>query len=375
MTPDGRAGPAARQRTLPRARPLLLLLLVPLAAALPPPGDAPTAAYAPPADAWCRVRAAWAESLLAAHPEGAWAPLRFEPTDAQLLDLGLPPGDVLRAQRYPEPTLVLPDGRVEPLGPADPVVYAGPGCLGIRPGGLLLTLGSGAIAWCTLGHAYGEPGAYQMSTAGHCGNVGDVATVIAGVGNRGGAAGVVLLDVGRFAASTGDGSLVRDWALVSIDARWQRLVSPTTCAWGGPVGVFTRVGDVVAVQPGNPWPTVTVNTDPTLAQAILHYGHSLGAGGPRVGQAVSWKPAVFSFLGHAGPGDAGSPANTLLGDAPGDQREAAGIVTRVLVDPSLRSGLGTVLGVRVSQVQGTLAEGDLVPHPAPMPGASHPEGL
>ncbi|HWH08521.1 MAG TPA: hypothetical protein VNX21_04925 [Candidatus Thermoplasmatota archaeon] len=319
--------------------------------------------YAPPADAWCEVRAEWTESLLAAHPAGAWAPLRFEPTDAQLAKLGLPPREALQARRYPEPTLVTADGRAEAVGTPDPVVYAGPGCLGIRPGGLVLTLTGGAVAWCTLGHVYGAPGSYQVSTAGHCGNVGDVATVVAGFGTRGGVGGVVLLDIGRFARSTGDGGIGKDWALIGVDARWQHLVSPTMCFWGGPLGVFTLQGDALRVEPTVP---PGVHADPALLQTILRHGHGSGAGGPRVGEALSWRAATYAYLGHIAPGDAGSPTLTLGGDEPGAQREAAGIDTHVLVDPSLRSGAGTILGTRVTLL-GTPANGQFLPYPSPFP--------
>lgn len=342
---------------LPAALALGVLLPAALGAA-----PLPVEPYAAPHEAWCDVRREWADALLAAHAPGDWAPLRFEPTDAQLRRLGLPEAAVLRAQDYPEPTLVLPDGRTEAV---DPVVYAGPGCLGIRPGALLLAIGS-SISWCTLGHAYGEPGSYQFATAGHCGNVGDRATVLAGTGNRGGVAGVVLLDFGRFALSTGDGGLGNDWALVDVDDRWQHLASPTTCFWGGPRGVFTAMGDALVVRPGVP-PAVGVNA--TLLQTILHYGHGSGVGAPHVGEALSWRSSTFTFAGDLSPGGAGSPAATLLGDEPGAQREAAGILTHVYVDPALRGGVGTVLGMRATGIGGGApAEGQLVPYPAPVPG-------
>ena len=341
---------------------LALGVLLPPALAAAPLAVQP---YAAPHEAWCEVRKEWAESLLAAHAPGTWAPLAFAPTDAQLRRLGLPDAAVLRAQPYPEPTLVLPDGRTEPV---DPVVYAGPGCLGIRPGALLLTLGSSTIGWCTLGHAYGAPGSYQFSTAGHCGNVGDGATLLAGTGNRGGVQGVVLLDVGRFAQSTGDGGFGNDWALIDVDDRWQPLASPTTCFWGGPRGVFTAVGDVLSVRVGVP-PDVRVNPDPRLAQTILTYGHGGAAGGPRAGEAMAWRTAHYAYAGPVMGGDAGRPASTLLGDEPGAQREAAGIDTHVLVDATLLHGVGTVFGTRASSISGTLAEGQLVPYPAPLSGA------
>ena len=47
-----------------------------------------------------------------------------------------------------------------------------------------------------MAHVYGAPGAYQISTAGHCGKTGDIASVIGVLGNR--ADVPVLLDFGKY---------------------------------------------------------------------------------------------------------------------------------------------------------------------------------
>ncbi|HEX2295169.1 MAG TPA: hypothetical protein VHN37_07665 [Actinomycetota bacterium] len=334
--------------------------------------------------ALCELRDQWIDDLLKTHEHGTWAPMEVELTDEQLEMAGLPPADVLRKGDYSKPTLVTNDGRYIDV-PMDELqaevdaslpqaaTFAGTGCLGIRPGALLLSVTSNSIGWCSLAHAYGSPGAYSISTAGHCGNTGDTATVIAGFGNRADATGVVLLDFGRYSRSSGDGGLGRDHALIDIDPAFQSLVTPTMCFWGGPRGRFDSTGEVatVAFNRNNLLdPEVTVDPNPALAQSIVHYGHGtgIGAGGtPRVGEAVAWRSDHFMFTGAINLGDSGSGANTLLGDAVGDNMEAAGIITHIWVDPLMRDGIGIMGGTRASLV-GTPANGQIVPWPAPIPG-------
>jgi hypothetical protein len=362
-------------------------------------------------DALCEVRDQWLDEMLASNEPGTWAKTKFEPTDAQLEQLGLPSGDILRAGDYSRPTLVTKDGRYIPVGydelqeafvqslaakndgsgnekkgrgrsasggqetaPAEPTIatYAGTGCLGIRPGALLLSVTSNSIGWCSMAHVYGSAGAYDISTAGHCGKPGTTATVIAGLGNRGDATGVILLDFGQFATSK-DAGLGNDWALIDIYSRYQNLVTPTMCFWGGPRGKYTATGALVGVSfPGNSLiPTVSADPNPFLAQTIVHYGHGagVGAGGtPRAGEAIAWGSTHFMFFGAISPGDSGSGANTLTGDSVGANMEAAGILTHLYVDPLMRKGLGIMGGTRATAVSGTLANGQMVPYPAPIPG-------
>jgi hypothetical protein len=223
-----------------------------------------------------------------------------------------------------------------------------------------------------MAHVYGAPGSYDISTAGHCGRPGDTATVIAGTGNRGDATGVILLDFGTFATSH-DGGLGNDWALIDINPAYQGLVTPTMCFWGGPRGMYTNTGQVVGVNfPNNGLvPQVSLTPDPTLAQTVVHYGHGtgVGAGGtPRAGEAIAWGASHFMFFGAISPGDSGSGANTLLGDTVGANMEAAGIMTHLFIDPLMRQGLGIMGGTRATAVAGTLANGQIVPYPAPVPG-------
>ncbi len=334
-------------------------------------------------------------SLGARHAAGSWASLKFEPTDAQLARMGLPSSRVLKAQRYPVPTMVHPDGRTEridlggvigpqPAGTLGPTAasFAGVGWFGIRPGALLLLLTGGGIGWCSMAHVYGTPGAYKISTAGHCGNIGETATVIAALGNRAGTLNPILLDFGKFSTSHNNG-LGDDWAIIDIDPQWQSLVTPTMCFWGGPRGMYTKTGSLAAVnipRNGRP-PTVSVTPDPALAQTIVHYGHGLGAhtlvtglavsapgGTPRVGEAIHWGARHFMFNGYIAPGDSGSGANTATGDSTGANMEAAGIITHIWIDPFMKSGIGIFAGTRSTQVTGALANGQIVPYPIPLPG-------
>jgi hypothetical protein len=117
-------------------------------------------------------------------------------------------------------------------------------------------------------------------------------------------------------------------------------------------------------------PSVSTTPNPALAQEIVMYGHGagVGAGGtPRVGTAIAWRSTWYMFFGAITPGDSGSGTDTLLGDSPGDNMEAAGINTHLYVDPLMREGLGIMGGTRVTLV-GTPANGQLVPYPVPAPG-------
>jgi hypothetical protein len=339
------------------------------------------------------LRDHWVDQLLARHSVGTWAPMKFTLTDADLRAMGLPPKRVLLAHHYRRPTVVRPDGRMWTLGAkakrkggghggggsnntasGGTISYAGAGFFGIRPGAWLLTVTDKEIGWCSMAHVYGSPGAYQISTAGHCGKVGDTATVIGAVGDHqvGGTPVPVLLDFGKYTSSTGDAGIGKDWALISVDPEDQALVSPTMAFWGGPKGMFTSVGEVASINLSGNQPQISTNPNPALAQQILHYGHGagIGAGGtPRTGTSISWQADHFSFFGAITPGDSGSGSNTLLGDAPGDEREAAGINTPIYVDPTLKTGLGYLAGTRATQVHATLADGQLIPYPVPAPGA------
>ncbi|HWG89377.1 MAG TPA: hypothetical protein VNZ52_00865, partial [Candidatus Thermoplasmatota archaeon] len=358
------------------------LLFLPLTGAgLPATAEAEPLAiqeFLIPEDRMCELRNQWVDHLLSTYPEGTWAPMRWNLEDEQLALMGLPPKAVLTSMRFSEPTMVSADGAVEiidrdvflqaagTMGPTA-AAYGGTGCLGIRPGAWLLLIDNLGVGWCSFAHVHGSPGSYSISTAGHCGGVGTVATVIAGFGNRAGVLNPILLDVGKFTKSTGDGGIGKDWALVGIDAPWQGLVSPTMCFWGGPQGVYTKQGYTVSATLlgrkliDGPY----VNPDPFLVQGIVHYGHGtgVGAGGtPRAGTAFWWGANHFAWEGVISPGDSGSGSNTITGDSVGAVREAAGINTHIFVDASLKTGVGFMASTRTTLV-GTPANGQLVPYP------------
>ena len=354
------------------------------AVALPAPAtDLTFEEFLIPEDKMCEIRNEWVDTLLAEHGEGTWAPMKVDVTDSMLEKMGLPPREVLLRQRYPVPTMIHKDGTLEtvdisPLmtttGTMGPTVtsYAGTGCFGIRPGAWLLLLEGGSIGWCSFAHVYGNPGSYSISTAGHCGKTGDVATVIAAFGNRNGVLNPILLDIGKFSKSTGDGGIGKDWALIGVESAWQGLVSPTMCFWGGPQGMYTKTGSTVAATllgrklVDGPY----VNADPFLVQGIVHYGHGTGVGAtgtPRAGTAFHWATTHFSWEGVISPGDSGSGSNTITGDSVGAIREAAGINTHIYVDPTLKTGIGFMAGTRATAVTATLANGQLLPYPVPVP--------
>ncbi len=332
-------------------------------------------------DAMCKLRESWVDHLLATYPQGTWAPMKMVLSDSDLALMGLPPRDVLLAQRYAEPTALFPDGSTQTVSVSALAAYAGTGCIGIRPGAWLLLLSRDEIALCSMAHVYGSPGSYEISTAGHCGKTGDVATVIAAVGNFDrpffGLPAVsvpILLDFGTFVKSTGDAGIGKDWALIGINAPDQPLVSPTMCFWGGPIGMYRDTGATVAATllDRNLVSGPTLSADPFLVQGIVHYGHGAGIGTdgtPRAGTAFYWTSTTMIWEGAITPGDSGSASNTLTGDSIGADRQAAGINTHIFVDPSLKTGIGYLASTRATLVTATLANGQLVPYPAPVPGA------
>jgi hypothetical protein len=334
------------------------------------------------------------DRVLATHKTHTWAPIPTTLTDADLKTMGLPPKRFLVGKRFPVPTAVYPNGKMVRLAAKGGktggggggggstttsetplITFAGTGFFGIRPGAWLLTVTDKEVGWCSMAHVYGAPGSYAVSTAGHCGKSGDLGTVIGLVGDHtAGTAGVpvpVLLDFGKYCKSTGDGGIGHDWALICVDAEDQALVTPTMAFWGGPIGMFTSTGEVVGADLfAHGGPSVTVNPNPTLVQQIVHYGHGagVGAGGtPRSGTGVNWRSNYFTFFGAITPGDSGSGSNVLTGDAVGDNREAAGINTHIYVDGSLKTGLGNVAGTRATLVSARLANGQILPYPAPLP--------
>jgi len=318
-------------------------------------------------DAMERLQTEFINQKLANHKPGTWAPMRMELSDKHLALMGLPPAKVLRNTDLSKPTVFHRDGTTTQMNPAL-VSFAGAGYFGIRPGAWLLLISGNSIGWCSAAHVFGSPGAYDISTAGHCGKTGEPVTVIGAVGNN----TPVLITFGKFATSH-DGGVGNDWALVDIYSQYQHLVTPTMAFWGGPRGQFTKTGSVATLTFGKNnllRPQISTNPDPFLAQGIAHYGHGtgVGAGGtPRVASSISWGVDHFMFFGAISPGDSGSGSNTIGGDTVGAANEAAGINTHLYIDPLMRKGLGIMAGTRITEVSGTMANGQLIGYPAPVP--------
>jgi hypothetical protein len=134
--------------------------------------------------------------------------------------------------------------------------------------------------------------------------------------------------------------------------------------------MYTAQGEVVDVNLTGNSPSVALNPNPALVQDVVHYGHGagIGAGGtPRSGTAIAWGQDHFMAFGAITPGDSGSGANTPAGDTVASNREAAGIITHIWIDPLMRQGLGIMGGTRATQVQGALANDQILPYPAPVP--------
>ena len=334
------------------------------------------------------LRGRWLDQLESTYGAGHWAPMRMVLDDADLALMGLPPKRVLTSHRYPEPTWFDAQGNPHRAGgktkggggsttsDSGVVAVAGAGWAGIRPGALLLTITSNEVGWCSAAHVYGSPGSYQISTAGHCGKTGGIVTMIGAVGSHRdpitGAPVPVLLDIGKYSKSTGDAGLGKDWALIGVYSNLQNLVTPTMALWGGPKGMYTKTGEVASVSFGRSLiPTPSVTADPFLAQDIVHYGHGtgIGTGGTgRTAAVIAWRTNHYMFTGAITPGDSGSGSNTLTGDSVGAERECAGINTHLWIDSLMRDGIGIMGGTRCTQVQATLADGQLIPYPAPAPG-------
>src|SRR3954468_6526143 len=222
-----------------------------------------------------KLRGRMVDRLLATHKAHTWAPIPSKLTDADLKLMGLPPKRFLIGHRFRVPTAVYPDGHMVRLanksggkgaraGTPATATFAGTGFFGLRPGGWLLTVTDDEVGWCSMAHVYGTPGAYQISTAGHCGKAGDVGTVIGAVGNHtvDGVTVPVLYDFGKYSRSTGDAGIGKDWALISIDSAAQGLVTPTMAFWGGPFGIYRATGDVVSANLVKG--SVSANPNPTL---------------------------------------------------------------------------------------------------------------
>ena len=203
----------------------------------------------------------------------------------------------------------------------------------LRPGTPLLitaALNRGA-SLCTAAFTFDQR--TLISTAGHCIDVGETAFAVA-------APHTVVFRVGTAVASTGNGGIGNDWALIAIAPQWQPYTDSDAAWIGGPHGV------------ADPMPTAR----PTL---LKHVGNGLvvGTGGtPRAGLLAGANDAVVSFEGVVEGGDSGSPL--LLVGTPGQEDDAAaGIITHKMCDRCTRA-----YATRVTLIPATLDDGNGLPN-------------
>jgi hypothetical protein len=182
---------------------VILAALTTLAAtALVVPGHAttlvPTATeYRLPSSALDTLRARWVDRIEATHAPHTWAPLKVDLDDADLALMDLPTKAELQSHRYSKPTKA---SRSRGVQQATGVTFAGAGWLGIRPGAWLLIIDDQGVGWCSAAHVYGSPGAYSISTAGHCGTPGTIITMLGAV-QEGDTITPLLVDIGTISTS------------------------------------------------------------------------------------------------------------------------------------------------------------------------------
>ena len=205
--------------------------------------------------------------------------------------------------------------------------------LGIRPGQLLIIDGG---TLCTSNFVFTNGGNFFIGTAGHCGNEGDQVTMLYLPGG--------LVDIGNIVYSTGDAGIGHDFALISIKPALNGDVSPSMAHWGGPTGVYTGSGPEVVLHSG--------------------WGLVVGTGGtPRAGVGVEWTANEWRFEGVITPGDSGSAARVLGG-------QAAGNITHIAVDGGVFPPVfnaGTSMTKIMQLIGGTyqLATCSAIPWPLP----------
>lgn len=199
--------------------------------------------------------------------------------------------------------------------------------LDIRPGALMIS-----PSQCTMGFVHGAPGAYRMSTAGHCAPRKSEVVIVAAPG--------VLLAIGETEESRARG-IGDDWALVRIAPHLQGHVEPGVALLGGPEGGAYGGG--------------ATTLSPVL---VRHFGHGLvvGTGGTmRVGVSTLMTTRAFYFDGVASGGDSGSPA-LVAGDLERPLGQAVGLLTHLIVSrPTLPSD---IVGTRVTAIPVPVANGD-----------------
>lgn len=136
-------------------------------------------------------------------------------------------------------------------------------------------------------------------------------------------------DIGDVVFQIPGGIPGRDFALIRIDPLLYGLVSPTTCAWGGPTQMYAF--------PSSP--------QEGRSEALVHYGWGqaykhTAATRARAGvlPATGWGAERLHFLAPLAGGDSGSPLLTARGEAIGIIGATEGLPGE---DPGQQHDLGT----------------------------------
>ena len=305
------------------------------------------------------------KSAGAKYRPGTWAPAKMVLGDRELRLMGLPskagphltplPRSRRRLSGWPAGSPERREGgwqaqagrrRRDGGATAGPTAatFAGAGFFGIRPGALLLTVTdewSAGAAWPTstalLAPTRSAPPGTAARPATSAPSSASWATA------RTSAPVPVLLDFGavlqQHRRRRHRPGLGPDLGRLRVPG----LVTPTMAFWGGPIGMYTSTGEVVAARPDGR-DRGSTEPNPTLVQQVVHYGHGAGHRRGRYaalgnGHHVAQQLLHVLRRHHAGRLRLG--LEHVTGDASATTARRPGINTHIYVDASLRSGLGT----------------------------------
>lgn len=275
--------------------------------------------------------------IVALHPAGATAPLAEKP----VLLRGDPPAwltPTVREKVHEASARGLAYDKT--TGEAAP--HATLSFAFIRPGALMV--------WpsvCTVGFVYGSPGAYMLTTAGHCVAQGD-RVIIASAPN-------LIFEIGTttFTTQPPGGATGPDYAKISVDAQWQSSVDSDVSDVMGPQGGV----DASPVDPGHP-------------AAVKYVGWG-GGGSPRAGvvDREAWDGTFYCYCAVVF-GDSGAPVLSISTAFPLGQGFG-------LIDGFLATTNEPAWGTRLTVVGNDLVVGDGNPIPdyCPPASASPPNGM
>ena len=223
---------------------------------------------------------------------------------------------------------------------------------GIRPGSWMIS-----PSGCTLNFVFG--GVDSIGTAGHCAKVGDEVTIVALPG--------VLMNIGKTVKSV-DGGIGNDFALIDVYPAMEQYVNPSMAIIAGPTGTkaprlgdpILHVGHGLVIGTGGTaragvvtYPSTSFLTDSARMRPRKPKGGGQGGSG-----SGSGGDTAYAWIGTVSPGDSGSGARAVSG-------EAVGNVTHLVVDskylPSWNAGTTIT---RILEIAGQpLSTASLVPDP------------